>query len=173
MGIRLPNRRPPVGFRLALLPHVPLVTPILHQSRRPVMRRAMSPSETPLHLVWLTSFMRSARILVWCRTLRVRRAAGLRPGSAGRVFGLQTALPALPQGCGGRVGGCCSFGGSGSSLQTSLPHYSYSFASLRGCGRSFVRLITSGEPLFCAARWGRGVGAPFPTRRWSVYSGLS
>ena len=30
MGIRLPNRQPPVGFRLALLPHVPLVTPVLH-----------------------------------------------------------------------------------------------------------------------------------------------
>ena len=41
------------------------------RSRRLVMRRAMSPLETPPHLVWLTSYIRSARTHVYCRTLRV------------------------------------------------------------------------------------------------------
>ena len=82
MGVRLPNRLPPVGFLLVLLPLAQLVTPVRRRSRRPVMRRAMSPSETLHLLVWLTSFMRSARMLVRFRTLSVRRAAGLRLGSA-------------------------------------------------------------------------------------------
>ena len=82
MGIRLPNRPPSVGFLLAHLPLAQLVTPVRRRSRRPVMRRAMSPSDAPHLRVWLTSFMRSARILVRSRTLRVRRAADMRPGSA-------------------------------------------------------------------------------------------
>ena len=64
MGIHLPNRQPLVGFLWALLPLAQLVTPARRRSRRPVMRRAMSPSETPPRLVW------SARTHVHCRTPR-------------------------------------------------------------------------------------------------------
>ena len=82
MGIRLPNRQHLFGFLQALLQLAQLVTLVRHRSRRPVKRRAMSPSETPPRLVWLTSSMRSARILVRCRTLHVHPAAGLRLVSA-------------------------------------------------------------------------------------------
>ena len=84
MGIRLPNRRPLVGFLQALLPLAQLMTPA--RRRRPVMRRAMSPLETPPCLVWLNSYVRSARTHVHCRTLRVHRAAGLRLGSASQCL---------------------------------------------------------------------------------------
>ena len=82
MGLRLLNLPPMVGFLLALLPLVTIVTPVHLPSRRPAMRRAMSPSGTPHHLAWLTSYMRSAQTLVRCLTLRVSRAAALRLGSA-------------------------------------------------------------------------------------------
>ena len=64
--LRIHLLNPPllVGFRLALRPLVTVVTPIHHRSRRPARRKAMSPSETPLLLVWQTLFMRSARTLV-------------------------------------------------------------------------------------------------------------
>ena len=82
MGIHLLNLPPLVGFLLALFPLVAIVTPVHLRSRRPAMRRAMSPSGTPHHLAWLTSYMRSARTLVHCLTLRVSCAATLRLGSA-------------------------------------------------------------------------------------------
>ena len=84
MGNRLPNRRLLVEFLQALLPLAQLVTPVHRRSRRPVTRRAMSPSETPLRLVWRTSFTRSVRIHVRAQTLRVHRAVDLRLGSASR-----------------------------------------------------------------------------------------
>ena len=42
---------PLVGYRLALLPHVHVVTPGLHRSRRPAKLIVLSPSETQLPLV--------------------------------------------------------------------------------------------------------------------------
>ena len=82
MGIRLLNLPPLVGFLLALLPLVSIMTPVHLRSRRPAMRRAMSPSGTPHHIAWLTLYMRSARTLVRCLTLRFSCAAALRLGSA-------------------------------------------------------------------------------------------
>ena len=82
LRIRLLNPPRLVGFRLVLRLLVTVVTPIHPQSRRPVRRRAMSPAETPLLLVWQTSFMRSVRTLVPCLTPRVTLAAVLSLGSA-------------------------------------------------------------------------------------------
>ena len=52
------------------------------RSRRPARRRAKSPSETLLLLVWQALFMRSVRILVRCLTPCVSHAAVLSLGSA-------------------------------------------------------------------------------------------
>ena len=65
----LPNRQLQVGFRLALLD--PLVKLVRLRSRRPATRRVTPQFVTPRPCAWLTSFMRSARILVQSRTLRV------------------------------------------------------------------------------------------------------
>ena len=73
-----PSRPRPVGFRMALLLLAPLMTPVRPRSRRLVTLRCV----TLRPLVWLTSFTRSAQNLVRLWTRCVRRAVGLRPGSA-------------------------------------------------------------------------------------------
>ena len=82
MGIRHPNHPPPVGFRLAFLPLVPIVTPGPPRSRKVAKRRTTSPCETPQRIAWLTSSMRSALTPVHPLTPHVLRDAVSRLGSA-------------------------------------------------------------------------------------------
>ena len=104
-------------------------------------RRAMSPSGTPLLLVWQTSFMRSVRTLVHCLTPRVSLAAVLSLGSASQRL-------RLPSSTSGSTPGSRRWSRRlllGRRIWLAAPNLSRTSSPL-------VRVVTRWRMIFCSRR---------------------